>query len=93
MEGHENYVFCVNFNNPQANLLVRGWTGVLEDREVDCHQLCTVYLASVVLYLKKGTVYLKKDAWHCSCIDSLQVVFFPSLQHADRMAPPLLYRV
>lgn len=22
MEGHENYVFCVNFNNPQANLLV-----------------------------------------------------------------------
>lgn len=23
MEGHENYVFCVNFNNPQANLLVR----------------------------------------------------------------------
>lgn len=28
MEGHENYVFCVNFNNPQANLLVRredGW--------------------------------------------------------------------
>ncbi|CAN0316032.1 unnamed protein product [Hapterophycus canaliculatus] len=24
MEGHENYVFCVNFNNPQANLLVSG---------------------------------------------------------------------
>lgn len=29
MEGHENYVFCVNFNNPQANLLVRGWNGSL----------------------------------------------------------------
>lgn len=25
MEGHENYVFCVNFNNPQANLLVRNY--------------------------------------------------------------------